>query len=45
MNKYKELRLLEELLVELIEKGEEFSEYYSTLEDAQLKLLEELEIE
>ena len=45
MNKYKELRLLEELMVELIDKDEDSSEYYLQLEEAQLKLLEQLEIE
>ena len=45
MNKYKELRLIEELMVELIQQDKEDSNYFDELMNRQIQLLEILEIE
>ena len=45
MNKYKELRLIEELMVELIQQDKEDSNYFDELMHRQIELLEILEIE
>ena len=45
MNKYKELRLIEELMVELIQQDKEDSNYFDELMNRQIELLEILEIE
>ena len=45
MNKHKELILIEELMVELIQLDEEDCSYFDDLQERQAELLELLEIE